>query len=289
MAKSFAGLKSFGSKAVSVIASGALALSLTPAIALASPGTGDLQAQSTNLLAQHYEYINTSGKAVVDMLNGKVKKVVSDDVNHVYQYMGYVHSDGQHYVPYSLYTKITTDSDGVITALDISSGNDTFGGKWGYKADGSSAAVIEGYLPDGVEFTAQENSDGMVDPDIVYVPSQNELYLNWAIDGKFGGTGYRMRSVVAQIQEKIASGAAVEGISTVSGATRSSRAIVEAYGMAAENAAAGVGRTAEEAVAARSGAAEGSEALEGALAPGVPATTSGGADGTLSKMPGASS
>ena len=129
----------------------------------------------------------------------------------------------------------------------------------------------------------------MVDPDIVYVPLQNELYLNWAIDGKFGGTGYRMRSVVAQIQEKIASGAAVEGISTVSGATRSSRAIVEAYGMAAENAAAGVGRTAEEAVAARSGAAEGSEALEGALAPGVPAATSGGADGTLSKMPGASS
>ena len=164
MAKSFAGLKSFGSKAVSVIASGALALSLTPAIALASPGTGDLQAQSTNLLAQHYEYINTSGKAVVDMLNGKVKKVVSDDVNHVYQYMGYVHSDGQHYVPYSLYTKITTDSDGVITALDISSGNDTFGGKWGYKADGSSAAVIEGYLPDGVEFTAQENSDGTWSP-----------------------------------------------------------------------------------------------------------------------------
>ena len=43
------------------------------------------------------------------------------------------------------------------------------------------------------------DADGIVDPDVVYSASENELYFNWAVDGKFGGTGYRMKSVVRQI------------------------------------------------------------------------------------------
>ena len=90
---------------------------------------------------------------------------------------------------------------------------------------------------------------GVVDPQCVYSSSQNALYLNWAIDGKYGGIGYRMRSVVKQIQEKIDAGAQVSDIQTVSGATRSSRSIINAYKAALQNAARGVGATPEDAAA----------------------------------------
>ena len=89
---------------------------------------------------------------------------------------------------------------------------------------------------------------GIVDPSVKYNAAENSTYLKWTIDGKFGGTGYRMKSIVKQIQEKIDAAAAISGIQTVSGATRSSRAIINAYSMAAANAAAGIGTTPESAV-----------------------------------------
>ena len=114
---------------------------------------------------------------------------------------------------------------------------------------------------------AYADADGVVDSQVVYSASQNATYLNWAIDGKFGGVGYRMKSVVKQIQEKIDAAQQVGGIQTVSGATRSSRALIEAYEMAAANAAAGVGATPEEAVALAN-ASDNSD--DTALVPGVP-------------------
>lgn len=92
------------------------------------------------------------------------------------------------------------------------------------------------------------DTEGIVDPAYVYNAGQNAVYLDWAIDGKFAGTGYRMKSVVKQIQAKIDANAAVSGIQTVSGATRSSNAIIAAYENAVANAAAGLGATPEAAV-----------------------------------------
>lgn len=128
-------------------------------------------------------------------------------------------------------------------------------------ADGRVAGVARVY----------GDADGIVDPSVLYSSSENSLYLNWAIEGKFGGVGYRMKSVVVQIQEKIEAGAEVSGISTVSGATRSSNAIKEAYEMAVANAAAGVGRTPEEAVAAHAVLSDATADSGSPLVPGTPA------------------
>lgn len=105
--------------------------------------------------------------------------------------------------------------------------------------DGAAPKIVKTY----------GDTEGLVEKDVKYNAAENALYLNWAIDGKFGGTGYRMKSVVKQIQAKLDAGAAVKGISTVSGATRSSKSILEAYNMAAANAQAEAGTTPEEAVA----------------------------------------
>lgn len=96
---------------------------------------------------------------------------------------------------------------------------------------------------------AYGDAEGIVDAAVLYSASQNKVYLDWAVDGKFGGTGYRMKSVVKQIQAKLDAGADVEGIQTVSGATRSSKSILEAFKMAVDNAAAGIGDTPAHAVA----------------------------------------
>ena len=140
---------------------GVLALGLAPIGRTAAVADDGLQAQSADLTTQHYDYVNTTGKVLSDTLSDGVVRVDSTDADQVYEYMGYVHSDGSHYGPYSLYTYITTDANGYITALDMTSGNDMWTGKWGAK--GSNPA-IEGYLPDGVNFEATHNTDGTWTP-----------------------------------------------------------------------------------------------------------------------------
>ena len=155
------------------------------------------------------------------------------------------------------------DANGENTAGE-DDGQETLSTHYGFAYCSSSGSdswdpyyiFVEVKAADGAVKTVSKvygDQDGLVDPSVVYSSSQNATYLSWAIDGKFGGTGYRMKSIVKQIQAKLDAGSAVSGISTVSGATRSSKSILEAYEMAAQNAAANTGATPEDAVAAVAG------------------------------------
>ena len=161
----FERLKGLSSRAGRFLLAGTLAAALTPAVALAAPA--DLQQAGSPALAQgktaslqHYDPVE-SDLAIIgesgDPLAGGVELVSSE--GNVHKYKGYVHSDGSHFKAYSLYTEITTDDNGVLTAVDITSGNDTFAGKWGY-----DTSTVEGWLPKGVSFSATQNGDGSWTP-----------------------------------------------------------------------------------------------------------------------------
>ncbi|MGN0038718.1 MAG: FMN-binding protein, partial [Coriobacteriales bacterium] len=76
------------------------------------------------------------------------------------------------------------------------------------------------------------DAQGLVDPAYKYDAAENLYYLNRAING-YGISGNHP-GVVQQINAKLSAGAAVEGIDTISGATWSSRSIVEAFAAALE-------------------------------------------------------
>ena len=80
---------------------------------------------------------------------------------NTYVYKGYAHGDNAHYSMYSLYTELITDDDGMLTAINLTSGADTWAGKWGYTG---ARPIIVGTLPDGVAFdyTEQEQGDDTV-------------------------------------------------------------------------------------------------------------------------------
>ena len=177
MSKRFSGLKSFGSKAVSVIASGALALSLTPAIALAN--TADLQAQSVDLSTQHYEYSNKSGLAIGnqngDYPAGQWVQTAAQAKAGTYIYKGYAHGDNAHYGTYSLYTELTVKNK-VLTGINLRSGVDTFFGKWGMYSPHSDGWVVDGWLPDGVNLKVDRTTDAAGNPVLTPVLSGADAY-----------------------------------------------------------------------------------------------------------------
>lgn len=72
---------------------------------------------------------------------------------------------------------------------------------------------------------------GEVDPRYVYSAKENKAYLDKAVNGKG-----RVKGVKAKIQAKLDAGQPVEGIDAVSGATWSSKSIVEAFEQAVRNA-----------------------------------------------------
>ncbi len=136
-----------GRKAVALAVTGAMATMLIPAAAFA-----------------HYAPNNSSGKALLldqstDSWDGALKKKVNADGSVTYT--GIAHSDLSHYAAYDLTTTITTDSNKKITAINLTSGDDTFSGSWGTKRGSAHGSqIVEGYLPDGVDFSATKNEDG---------------------------------------------------------------------------------------------------------------------------------
>lgn len=79
------------------------------------------------------------------------------DAENTYIYKGYAHGDGAHYAMYSLYTELVTDEDGMLTAINLTSGNDTWANKWGALG---GQPTIYGTLPDGVTFDCPVSSEG---------------------------------------------------------------------------------------------------------------------------------
>ena len=157
--------KRWGSKAAAVVAAGAMAAMMVPATALA-----------------HYDYNNTSGKAVMtgetgdSWGSGTLKKSVPAD--GTVSYTGIVHSDLSHYTSYGLTTTIKYDSQGLITGIDLTSGSDTFAGSWGYLNVAKSPITVEGYLPDGVDFEAVANADGTYTPKLTGAAAYGTYKVN---------------------------------------------------------------------------------------------------------------
>lgn len=79
---------------------------------------------------------------------------------NTYVYKGYAHGDNAHYSMYSLYTELITDEDGLLTAVNLTSGNDTWANKWG---DLGANPTITGHLPEGVSFDYTEEN-GVITP-----------------------------------------------------------------------------------------------------------------------------
>ena len=79
------------------------------------------------------------------------------DVESTYIYKGFAHSDRAHYSMYSLYTELITDGEGKLTAINLTSGNDTWANKWGALG---SKPTITGSLPEDVTFDTEVTEDG---------------------------------------------------------------------------------------------------------------------------------
>ena len=71
------------------------------------------------------------------------------------------------------------------------------------------------------------DDQGLADPDVIYDEAENKYYLDRALNG-YGVSG-KNPGVKTQLETIIASGKADGSVDTVSGATYSSRAILEAY------------------------------------------------------------
>lgn len=176
---------------MAVVMAGSMAAIMSPAAALAQ-----------------YAPQNNTGKAVMTSEStdswgtGTLKKTVNSDVS--VSYTGIVHSDLAHYNGYGLTTKITTDSKGLITAIDLSSGDETFAGAWGYKNVAKSVTPIEGYLPDGVTFSATKNPDGTYTPNL----EGADRYGTAAVASPSrGGSGVAAYKATASGAEEVADGA----------------------------------------------------------------------------------
>ncbi|MGN0038140.1 MAG: hypothetical protein ACI36Y_03265 [Coriobacteriales bacterium] len=133
-------LKAWGSKTLRLALAGCVAGAFAPAAALAA-----------------YSPVNTTGKAILtgesgDSWNNALIKTAKG-LGSV-SYTGIVHSDLVHYSAYGLTTTISYDANGALTAINLTSGNETFAGSWGYLNVGKAVAPIEGYLPDGCSFAA---------------------------------------------------------------------------------------------------------------------------------------
>lgn len=171
----------FLTKAMAVVMAGSMATMMTPAAALAQ-----------------YAPDNNTGKAVMTSESGDswgtgtLKKTVNSDGS--VSYTGIVHSDLAHYNGYGLTTKITANSRGLITAIDLSSGNETFAGAWGYKNVAKSVTPIEGYLPDGVSFSATKNSDGTYTLDLAGADRYGTAVVASPTRGASGVTAYTATS-----------------------------------------------------------------------------------------------
>ena len=105
-----------------------------------------------------------SGKAVMsstgDSWDNQLKKLgvaKNADGTKTASYTGIAHSDLIHYSAYGLTTQVTFDSKGTVTAINLTSGNETFAGAWGYKNVGKQVAAIDGYLPDGCSLDVTGN------------------------------------------------------------------------------------------------------------------------------------
>lgn len=103
-----------------------------------------------------YSPDNANGKAVMtsagDTWNSQLKKLgvkKNADGTKTASYSGIAHSDLVHYSAYGLETQITYDSKGKVTAINLTSGNETFAGAWGYKNAAKQMSAVDGYLPDG--------------------------------------------------------------------------------------------------------------------------------------------
>lgn len=79
------------------------------------------------------------------------------DVENTYIYKGYAHGDNSHYSMYSLYTELITDSTGLLTGINLTSGVDTWSNKWG--SVGAKPTIV-GLVPEGVVFNSTETGDG---------------------------------------------------------------------------------------------------------------------------------
>lgn len=144
-------LLGFGPKAGAVALAACIGAMGVPAMALAS-----------------YAPSNNSGRAVMtstgDSWNGQLKKgaiKTNADGTKTASYTGIAHSDLVHYSAYGLTTQITFEKDGTVTGINLTSGNETFAGAWGYKNAAKQMAAVDGYLPDGCSFEVTGNrADG---------------------------------------------------------------------------------------------------------------------------------
>lgn len=98
------------------------------------------------------------------------------------------------------------------------------------------------------------DDQGVVDADVVYDDIENKFYLDRALAGY--GTTVKHPGVLAQLEAIIASGKADGNVDTVSGATYSSRAILEAYRAAIEQARQAAATSADKADGAADDAAD---------------------------------
>lgn len=144
-------LLGLGSKAGAVALAACIGAMGVPAMALAS-----------------YAPSNDSGRAIMtsdgDSWGGQLKKgavKTNADGTKTASYTGIAHSDLVHYSAYGLTTQITFEKDGTVTGINLTSGNETFAGAWGYKNAAKQMAAIDGYLPDGCSFEVTGNrTDG---------------------------------------------------------------------------------------------------------------------------------
>ncbi len=112
----------------------------------------------------------------------------------------------------------------------------------------------------------------VVDADVVYDDVENKFYLDRALSGY--GTTVKHPGVLAQLEAIIASGKADGNVDTVSGATYSSRAILEAYRAAIEQ--------------ARQAAAASADKVDDAADEGSPDTAGDDVDSSSSQEGGSS-
>lgn len=103
-----------------------------------------------------YNPDSANGKAVMtstgDSWGNQLKKLgvkKNADGTKTASYSGIAHSDLIRYSAYGLETQITFDSKGKVTAINLTSGDETFAGAWGYKNANKQMSAVDGFLPDG--------------------------------------------------------------------------------------------------------------------------------------------
>ncbi len=115
----------------------------------------------------NYAPDNSTGRAVMtsdgDSWGNQLKSLGvtnNADGTKTASYTGIAHSDLIHYSAYGLQTQITFDTAGKVTAINLTSGDETFAGAWGYKNVGKQVVAIDGFLPDGCSFQVAGTREG---------------------------------------------------------------------------------------------------------------------------------